>query len=344
MKAMVLTGLRKMELQDLPDPRLERDDEVLLKVEAVGVCGSDIHYYRTGRIGSLVVEFPFVLGHEYAGTVLEAGKAAKDLKPGDHVAVDPSVSCGDCDQCRIGRFHTCRNVKFLGCPGQMIGCLSEFYVMPAKSCYRTPPEMGFDLAMLAEPLSIGCYAVKLAQIPPGAKLGILGLGPIGLSVLAAARAQGHEAIYATEPLEYRRAAAVANGVVFACDPYAVDAAEAIAAREPALLDIVFECCGKQDALDDCCRILKNGGKLMNLGIPESDTITFVPHVIRRKELCIQNVRRQNECVEAALELIENSGIDLRFMLTHEFALADSNTAFELVDNYEDGVIKAMIKP
>jgi len=132
MKAQLLTGIRRMEMREVAQPEISRPNEVLLKIEAVGVCGSDVHYYETGRIGSQVVEFPYIVGHECAAVVAEVGSEVDTLKVGDPVAVDPLIACGQCDQCRAGRINTCRNQKFLGCPGQVQGCLSEYIVMPAE--------------------------------------------------------------------------------------------------------------------------------------------------------------------------------------------------------------------
>ena len=135
MKAAFLTGICKIELGDVPSPTIQNETDVLLDVEVVGLCGSDMHYYRTGRIGEMVVEYPFITGHEFAGRVLEVGPAVTNVKVGQRVAVDPLMWCGRCDQCLSGREHTCRNQKFLGCPGQSPGCLCERIVMPAQSCF-----------------------------------------------------------------------------------------------------------------------------------------------------------------------------------------------------------------
>ncbi|HEN21408.1 MAG TPA: hypothetical protein ENN86_05295, partial [Desulfobacteraceae bacterium] len=153
MKSWKLTGLNKMQLQDVPDPALPGPGQLLLRIEVVGVCGSDIHYYKTGRIGEQVVSYPFTVGHECAATVIEAGENTPGFMSGDRVTVDPAMPCYECDQCKAGREHTCRNLEFLGCPGQAEGCLSEMIIMPARSCYNIPDDMSFAEAAFAEPLS-----------------------------------------------------------------------------------------------------------------------------------------------------------------------------------------------
>ena len=342
MKAAQLTGLREMALADVPAPEVEGPCDVLVRVKAVGVCGSDVHYYATGRIGSMVVEYPFMVGHETAGIVEAVGAAVTRVKPGDRVAVDPAVSCHECDQCRTGRPHTCRKLKFLGCPGELEGCLCQFIVMPEDCCFIVPEHMSMDDAVVSEPLAIGLYAVKQSVPMAGAKAGILGMGPIGLSVMLPALAAGAAAVYASDRLDYRCALAAEHGAAWAGNPDATDVVAEICEREPMLLDVVFECCGQQAALDQAVQLLKPGGKLMIVGIPQFDRFSFRADVARRRELCLQHVRRQNGCVEATLDLIATKQMAPAFMVTHHFALEDTRQAFEMVDNYADGVVKAMI--
>ncbi len=342
MKTAVLTKLRDLEVRDRPVPVIQREDDVLVRVRRVGVCGSDVHYYTTGRIGSQVVDFPFPVGHEMAGEIAEVGPAVTGLAPGQRVAVDPAVSCGDCDQCRVGRPHTCRHLKFLGCPGQMDGCLSEYIVMPAECCFPIPASMSYDEAALSEPLSIGLYATRLAGEMAGKSVGILGAGPIGLSVLLPARSQGAARLYVADPLDYRRALAAEHGAHWTGNPDCQDVVGEISAEEPELLDVVFECCGEQAAIDQGADLLKPGGTLMIVGIPETDRICYTPDIARRHELTFQNVRRQNGCVQPALDLIAGGEINPEFMATHHFGIDECKQAFDLVDQYADGVVKAMI--
>ena len=342
MRTMVLTGIKAMEERSVSDPTLVRDTDVLLRLAAVGVCGSDVHYYVTGRIGSQIVQYPFTVGHECAAVVMQVGGAVRRVKPGDRVAVEPAMSCGECDQCRVGRPHTCRQLKFLGCPGQAEGCLSEFIVMPEACCFPVPAAMTMEQACLAEPLSIGIYAARLAAVAEGARIGILGSGPIGLSVLLAALERSVGAVYMTDRIDARVTMARRAGAAWAGNPDRENVTEAITAREPLLLDTVFECCGQQDAVDQAVDLLKPGGTLMMVGIPEVDRISFVIDKARRKELRIQNVRRQNHCMQAALDLLESGRVSTEFMVTHRFGISGTKQAFDLVHEYRDGVIKAVI--
>jgi L-iditol 2-dehydrogenase len=342
MKAMVLTGIRQMEMTEVPEPLLESDTDVLLRVDVVGVCGSDVHYYNTGRIGSQVVKYPYRVGHEFAATVLETGKGVRNLRPGDRVAVEPAMSCGQCDQCRAHRRHTCRRLRFLGCPGQAEGCLSERIVMPAECCFPVPASLTSEDAALVEPLSIGWYASKLFSPMAGAAVGILGCGPIGLSVLLAARAAGAARVCCTDRIDARLMVAQRAGAGWTGNPASLDVTAAVRGREPLLLDAVFECCGQQEALDQALTLLKPGGTLLVVGIPTVDRVSFSIDELRRREIRIQNVRRQNECMQPAIDALTSGQIRAGFMVTHRFGFAQSKAAFDLVASYDDGVVKAMI--
>lgn len=343
MRTALLTGPRKIEIRKVPDPVLNKETDVLLRVAATGLCGSDIHYYREGRIGDQVVRYPFAVGHECAGIVETTGPSVSRLKPGDRVAVDPAVVCGACDQCLAGRLNTCRRLLFLGTPGQLAGCLSEFIVMPERNCHRLGETMTLEEGVCVEPLSIGLFSFRLLEDFIPEAMAVLGAGPIGLSVLLAAKARGVKKIYATDKIEERVKTAAQAGAVWSGNPDEVDAAAEIRVREPGLLDAVFECCGDQTALDLAVDVLKPGGRLMILGIPGEDRVSFDIHKIRRKEISLHNVRRQRHCFPEAVALIQAKTVDVRFMATHVFPLEKVRDAFELVAGYRDGVIKAVVR-
>jgi L-iditol 2-dehydrogenase len=342
-KAFQLTALREMKLLDVPDPQIHRPHDVLLKLGAVGVCGSDIHYYATGRIGSLMVEYPFTVGHECAGTVVEVGEAVTRVRAGSRVAIEPAMVCGTCDQCRAGRENTCRHNRFLGCPGQAEGSLSEYIVMPEENCFPITDDLGMGAATVSEPLAIAIYAVRQSGLKPGTKIGILGMGPIGRTVLIAARHAGASAVYGTDRIDERCAAAQQAGASWIGNPDRGNVVAEILEREPLGLDIVYECCGQQKALDQALDLLRPGGTLMLIGIPELDRVSLASDKMRRKELTLKNVRRQRGCVEAALELIDQRRAEIDALITHRFAFGQTDAAFDQVANYRDGVVKAMIE-
>jgi L-iditol 2-dehydrogenase len=341
-KTLVLTGIRKIEMIDRPQPQIMNPDDVLIRIKSVGVCGSDVHYFTEGKIGTQVVEFPFALGHECSGIVVATGFSAKRVKVGDLVAIDPSVHCGTCDQCLSGRPHTCRNNRFLGCPGQLEGCLSEYIVMPEFTCFTLNEKFSATIGALIEPLTIGTYSVEMAKTDlTGKTIGIFGAGPIGLSVLMVLKTISTGAVFCFEPLDFRRKMAENLGADYSFNPLEVSAYESTMEIEPLLLDVVFECSGQQKAVDDAIKIVKPGGKLVLVGIPPEAKFTFDMDLMRRKEIAIQNIRRQNHCVEKAIQLIAN-GLPVGQMVTHHFPPEGTQQAFDLVSKYQDGVIKAMI--
>ncbi|MBN1143562.1 MAG: alcohol dehydrogenase catalytic domain-containing protein [Bacteroidales bacterium] len=342
MKAMVLNGLNRLEIIEKPDPEISNPDEVLIRMKSVGICGSDIHYYQEGKIGSQVVQYPFTVGHEGAGIVEKTGTHVTRVKPGDRVAIDPAMPCFSCDQCKAGRFHTCRHLKFLGCPGQAAGCLSEFLVMPATSCFVLPDNMTLDQGALSEPLAIGVYATRLYGSLQGKTIGILGSGPIGISVLLPALAGGAKKVYMTDKIDARLALAQKMGAHWTGNPDKDDVVGDVLKMEPMQLDVVFECCGKQEAADQAIQLLKPGGRLLVIGIPSFNQWSFDVDSLRRKEIDIQSVRRQNESVELTLDMISDGRIQPNAMQTHTFGFERIGEAFEMVSGYRDGVMKAMI--
>jgi len=344
MKKIFLSGIKKFEILDVPKPILINENDVLLRVDTVGVCGSDIHYYNEGKIGDQVIEFPFTIGHECSAVVEEVGSNVKSLKPGNLVVVEPALPCYKCEQCLSGREHTCTNQKFLGCPGQIDGCFSEYIIMPEKNCFPVFLNVNPEIAALVEPLSIGFYATQfLKDIKKIDSIAILGIGPIGFGVMLALKANGINNIYVTDKLDYRLAEAQRENVVWKGNPDKEDIVASLGKFNPNGFDAVFECCGKQEALDQAIEILKPGGKLFIVGIPETDRISFNISKIRRKEIVIQNVRRQNRSIQPVIDLIASGKLSAEFMITHRFPIERTSEAFDMVSNYKDGVIKALIK-
>ncbi|MCX6329508.1 MAG: alcohol dehydrogenase catalytic domain-containing protein [Bacteroidia bacterium] len=342
MKVMMLTGIRQMEMKNVPDPVITNPEDVKIRMIVLGICGSDMHYYTQGNIGSQKVKYPFTLGHEGAGVVVETGEAVKKVKPGDVIAIEPAMPCRECDQCLAGRYHTCRKLKFLGCPGQAEGCLSEYIVMPEENCFLLSKKLTPDHGSISEPLAIGIYSVKKSGNVKGLRIGILGFGPIGFSVLLAARAQGADNIYVTDKIDERLLIASKEGAKYTGNPLKENIVEKIRQKEPLGLDVVFECCGQQEALDQAVDIMKPGGKIMVVGIPEFDRWSINVENTRRREIMLQFVRRQVDCTGTALALMESGKIEVKNMITHRFRFENTKEAFDLVAEYRDGVMKAMI--
>ncbi len=342
MKAVYLTGIRQFEIKEVNKPSIRGAMDVLIKITHVTVCGSDVHYYRHGKIGDQVVKFPFILGHECSGYVEEIGEQVTRVKKGDKIAIDPAVSCFDCDQCNTGRPHTCYNLKFLGCPGQLEGSMVEYIVLPEQCCYPVKASTSLVDAALIEPLSIGVYAVKRAQLGNTDKIAVFGFGPIGMSVMLAAKVRQTGDFFVIDKINERLNIAKQEGAKVALKFSRKSNTRQIQSFEENGVDVVFECCGQQEAVDEAIDILKPGGRLILIGIPEFDSWKLPADLIRRKELTIVNIRRQNECVQEAIDLVENGKISLKRMPTHFFDWDQSAAAFHWVDNYKDGVMKAVL--
>lgn len=342
MKAALLTEPGKFETRIIPDPKIINEANVLVQIRTVGVCGSDIHYYTTGRIGSQVVQYPFIIGHETAGVVERTGKAVTRVKPGQRVAIDPAVSCGSCDQCRAGRENTCRELRFLGAPGQLQGSMCEYVVLPEKNCFPIMDSMTFEQGALSEPLAIAVYAVEQSAFPAGADLAILGAGPIGMSVFHVLRTKNVGNIYITDKIDERLNYSRKLNPAWSGNPDRVNIIKEISDAELLLLDVVYECSGDPQAITQAVGLLKPGGNLVILGIPEVDEVSFPIHELRRKEITITNVRRQNHCTQKAIDLLALHKINMDSMVTHRFPLQETQKAFDMVANYEDGVMKAVI--
>jgi L-iditol 2-dehydrogenase len=343
MKEALLTGIRKIEIKETQKPIIKNDTDILVQIKAVGICGSDVHYYLNGKIGDQVIHYPFRIGHECSGVVAKVGAKVKTLKMGDRIAIDPAISCGLCDQCIMGRHHTCRNLNFLGCPDEMEGCLAEYIVVPEKCCYKLHHSINHFQGVLVEPISIGYYSVNMIKDLKINAVGILGSGPIGLSVLLNAKYSNVKRIYVTDKIDYRIHFAKNLGAYWSGNAENIDIIKEIQKEEPLLLDAVFECCGDQSALDQAIELLKPGGLLIIIGIPTAPRISFNISKIRRKEITIYNIRRQNFCIQPGIEFILNNLSILNSWTTHKFPLKKVQDAFDLVASYQDNVIKAMIE-
>jgi L-iditol 2-dehydrogenase len=343
MRAAVLVKLGRIEIQERPLPE-PGPGEVRIKVAAVGVCGSDVHYYREGRIGNAVVKFPSILGHEPAGVVDAAGPGVKHLKAGMRVAVEPGVSCMKCESCLAGRFNCCPHVKFLASP-PVDGIYQQYRCMPEHACIPMPDRTGFVEAAMLEPVGVGLHAVKLARLEVGETVGVFGSGPIGLVTILAARLAGTGRIYATDLVPERLKAAREYGADETFDAGKGDPVAWLKERTGGRgVDAAFEAGGVQDTVTHACLGVRVGGRAHLIGIPAEDELTIPMHECRRRELAIQHVRRSNGEILPFLRLVEAGRVDLKRLATHFFPLEKINEAFDLVHRKADGVIRAVIQP
>lgn len=339
MKAVILTGFRQAQLQERLEPELPGPEWVVLRTRVAGICGSDLHYFISETVGGEKVPYPCIVGHECSAEVLRTGSEVQGLKPGDLVAVEPSISCGLCDQCLSGRFNTCRKIKFLGHPGELNGCFAEYFVMPARNLIKLDKEITPEEAMLAEPLSIALHALRLASPDKADRVAVLGSGPIGLSLIILLKHYGLSSIYATDRSEARVKAALKAGAGWAASVEQEDIVQEILSRQPLGLEVVFEVSGDQEAIDQAVAMVKPGGRIIQVGIPIPDRISYQMARLRRKEITMINSRRQNRCLEPALELIKKKEIDVAWLLTHRFRPEEAQKAFTTAADRLDGVLK-----
>ena len=344
MKAAYLVAKGQFEIRDIPEPRIESDRDVLVRLRSSGVCGSDIHNYREGRIGCIEATFPMIIGHECSAVVEEVGKAVKRVERGSRVAIEPAASCGQCEACRTGRQNLCETVRFLSLPGELEGCLKEYMVMPEANVIPLPDELTFEDGVMLEPLSISAHAVRLAEIKPGDSIAVLGSGPIGLLTLEVTNASGAALSFATDIVKERVEMASRLGATHSFDPNETDVVGTILdGTHGRGVDVAFECAGEQDTINQGLEVLRHGGRFVLIGIPTGTTeYTFDTDIMRRKELTVVFVRRQVHYVERSISLVQAGRIDVRSLVTHRFPLEKTNEAYELVSTYQDGVIKAMI--
>jgi L-iditol 2-dehydrogenase len=344
MRAARLHGIHDLRLGDLPLPT-PGPGEVLLKVASVGVCGSDVHYYLEGRIGSQVVTDPIIMGHEFSAWLAELGAGIEGLDVGQLVAVEPGISCGGCEPCQHGHPNLCPNVRFCGTP-PVDGVFAEYTVMPAENCFPLPPGFGPVEGAMLEPLGIAIHSVDLAHLRPGYTVAVLGAGPIGLLIAAVAKASGASAVYMTEPLAYRRQFALDYVADATLDPY--ESGTDVVAEIRRLtggrgVDVAFEAAGAPETLQQTAAVARIGGKVIVAGIPADDTITMNASTVRHKGLTIKLVRRMKHTYPRAIRLVQTGMVDIKSLVTHTFPLEHTAEAFEMVAAYKDGVLRAVIQ-
>ena len=342
MRASRLHGIRDLRIDELPRPE-PGPGQVLLQVATVGVCGSDVHYYLHGRIGSQIVTGPIIMGHEFSARVAELGPGAEGVSVGQLVSVEPGIPCGKCEPCLHGHPNLCPNVRFCGTP-PIDGVFSEYTVMPAENCFPLPEGFGPIEGAMLEPLGIAIHTVDLAHLRAGQTVAVLGAGPIGLLIAAVAKAAGAGQILMTEPLAHRRRFALEYVADVALNPEAVDViAEIKRLTSGRGVDVAFEAAGESDTPQQAAAVARMGGKVIVAGIPEDDTMNFNASTVRQKGLTIKAVRRMKHTYPRAIRLVQTGMVEVKPLATHRFPLERIDEAFELVANYEDGVLRAMIQ-
>lgn len=341
-RAAFMTGLNKMEIRDIEVPKL-REKDVLVKLEYVGICGSDVHYLEHGKIGDFVVNGDFILGHECAGTVIETGSGVQHLKVGDKVALEPGITCGQCEFCKTGRYNLCRDVEFLATPPYH-GSLMNYIAFPENMCFKLPDNITTKEGALVEPLAVGMHAAMQGNVKLGDSVVILGAGTIGLVTLLACKAYGATEITVVDVipkrLEYARKLG-ATSIVNAAETDVFSEIEKLTDKKG--VDIVIETAGSARTISQTPYLIKNGGTIVLVGLAPQDIIEFNFAKIMAKEAQIKSVFRYRNIYPTAIKAIAKGIIDITGIVTHEFDFDEVAKAFDYVINNKQDVVKAVIK-
>lgn len=335
MKVLRIHGPGDLRLDEEPTPAPSQGEE-LVRVTAVGLCGSDLHWYGESGIGDAGLTSPLVLGHEAGGSIAEGPRA------GQRVAIDPAITCGRCEHCAAGHRHFCLKLRFAG-DGVTDGLLREYAAWPSESLIPVPDSLSDSDAAMLEPLGVAIHARRLAEIRPGDSVGVFGCGPIGLFIIQLARASGAARIVATDLLQHRLDAAREMG---ATNTHLVAGGEErkalLAATGGHGLDVGFEAAGEDDALDTALALASPASTVVVVGIPSVNRTSFTPSVARHKGLTIKLSRRMNRVYPAAIRIVEAGLADVRSIVTATYPIDLYDTAFRAAAK-RDG-LKVVIQP
>lgn len=336
MKAAVMTAARKIAFTERPVP-VPRADEVLVKVDCVGICGSDLHYYAEGRIGNFVVEPPFVLGHEASGTVVQVGEDVRQLRVGDRVTMEPGRTCGQCEYCRTGRYNLCPDVSFFATP-PVDGVFQEFAVHPAQLCFRLPDTVTPLQGALVEPMAVGFYAAQQADAHPGQSAVVFGAGCIGLVTIMALKNRGVMRIYCADIVDSRLAIAEQLGAV------TVNVAqEPIAHRiGGAGVDLAFDTSGAAESLRSAIECLKKGGTAVLIGYSREDSMCLPTNLMIDKELRLQTIFRYRHMYPGIIDAIASGALHPERIVTNQFSFDQLPDAMERCMEQKQEIVKAVI--
>jgi L-iditol 2-dehydrogenase len=330
MTAAVLHGARDLRLEDVPVP-IAGEGEVLLSVDGVGLCGSDVHYYLDGRNGSNVVRKPAILGHEIAGTVVETGPGVSPQLLGRRVVVEPAESCGQCAQCTAGRYNLCEAGRCLGSPPTH-GGLARHVVAPADLVHVLPDGLDRVAGPLVEPLAVAVHAMNRAGVAAGRDVLVSGGGPVGLLVAQVARRRGARSVTVVDPVPERLQVARNLGFELAVTPDQVDG----------LFDAVLECSGAPAALGAALRSARPGGKLVMVGTPPAGEVAVPLGLVQRYEVDVVGCFRYTHAFPEAVSLAASGEVELTRLVTARFPLRDAREA--LVHAASGQGVKTVVEP
>lgn len=341
MKVVYLTKPGTMEIVEEPIPKPGRG-QVLVRIEYNGICGSDVHFFKDGRVGDCILHDKFVLGHEVSGTVTELGEGVTGLTAGDRVALEPGYSCGKCEFCKTGRYNLCPDVQFFAAP-PVRGALQEYVVHPADMCFRLPDNVSTMEGALVEPLAVGLHATALGSVGLGQSVVILGAGCIGLVTLLSARARGASNIIVADLYDKRLEFAKEMGADYTINVQKEDVLGRIREILGDGPDVVLETAGSPATIAQTAHIVKRGGTIVLVGMSAQSEITYNFFQIMEKEATVKCVFRYRNLYPTAIAAIAGGSINVKQIVTHEFSLDESNLAFDTVVKDAQNVVKGIIK-
>ena len=333
-QAAVLHSPGDVRLEEVPVPT-PGPREVLIRVAAVGVCGSDIHYYEHGRIADFVVESPLVLGHEASGVVVAAGAEAS-LRPGTRVAMEPGVPCGHCRQCRTGRYNLCPDVRFFATP-PIDGAFAQYVTLDEAFAHPVPDSLSDEAAALIEPLSVAVWANRKARVEPGMSVLVSGAGPIGLLCAQVAKARGAARIVVTDVSEHRLQVARRLGAHEVVNVRERDPRSVISDA-----DVLLECSGSPQAIDSGIRCVAPAGTVVLVGMGDP-TVPVPVDVVQRNELWVTGTFRYAHAYPAAIALAASGAVELDGLVTSHFGLAETEQALRAV-RQDPTALKVIVHP
>jgi L-iditol 2-dehydrogenase len=324
----------------MPQPPDPSHGEVSVRIHAVGLCGSDMHWYKDGRIGEIPAAYPQVLGHEPAGEIVAIGPGVHDFSTGDRVALEPSLTCGHCEFCLLGQHNHCIRTIFMSGP-QAPGMFREYVTLPASNCTRVPPQIDYAHATLLEPLAVMMHMLELCEIRVGDTVAVTGAGPIGMLCAAIAKAAGASQVFIADPLAYRLKLATKMGADIAIDTSTHKLVETVLdATRGRGADVVLEAAGAPEAVNSAIRMAAPGATVMLIGILSELNPQIDVHAAMGKELTLQTLKRSNHRAQEALKLLPKIPTAL---ITHSLPLESTPKAFEMLAHYSDGIGKAVIE-
>lgn len=342
MKVAVMNGIGRMDYveRDIPVPG---DNEVLVQLEYVGICGSDIHYYESGAIGNYVVHPPFVLGHEPGGTVVEAGRNVKHLKPGDRVALEPGKTCGHCEFCRKGQYNLCPDVQFFATP-PVDGVFQEYVAHEAALCFKLPDHVSTMEGALIEPLAVGFHAADQGGAHAGQTAVVMGAGCIGLVSMMALKAEGVSRVFVVDVLPKRLEKALelgADGVINAARQDTVR--EVMRLTAAAGCDLIIETAGTEITTRQAISCSKKGGVIVLVGYSKTGEMTLPISLALDKELTFKTVFRYRHIYPMAIDAVASGRINLKGIVTDVFDFSDMQTAMDRSVSDKADIVKAVVR-